>query len=436
MAGSFYPQSGVVRRAQSVAPPPKGTPQPWAGLPRAVGLVAGDDAPRHAESIGGGTLPLYNCAASELGPRARILDVGCGEGHGAEWLTRYYQCVLAIDRSPSAAASAARNAPRAEVRCADVGAASEVAISDAATCIDVLGYVPAPEELLAALRAVISPDAMVFLAEPHAYPAQCLAPPVRRTFSHRSLTTLLTMAGYEIARWVDAPSAFVSCLAAPIADGAAQWLTQGYLQLAARALDDALSSFERAEGSSRKPVQLEAAIGEAECFLSQRKRGAAIDAFLRARDLCPEDARPLAGLARIALARGELGDAVELAKVAYRVDPTDVAAACAYAMVAEKAQPADAKERWVRATNLAPESFDIALRLAQSAAAEQDYAVALWAVERVRSYGHDHGVPMHVAIATALLGTGRVGDALVEARRAENMAPHDASVLALLSALR
>jgi hypothetical protein len=35
-----------------------------------------------------------------------------------------------------------------------------------------------------------------------------------------------------------------------------------------------------------------------------------------------------------------------------------------------------------------------------------------------------------------LLGIGRIGEALVEARRAESMAPKDESVRALLSALR
>ena len=85
---------------------------------------------------------------------------------------------------------------------------------------------------------------------------------------------------------------------------------------------------------------------------------------------------------------------------------------------------------------MAPESFDIALRLAQAAATEQDYALAHWAVQRVQSYGHDHGVPMHVALATALLGIGRVAEALVEARHAQRIAPNDPSILALLSALR
>jgi 2-polyprenyl-3-methyl-5-hydroxy-6-metoxy-1,4-benzoquinol methylase len=433
MATSLYPQSGVVRRAQSVAPPARRSDSQSPRMSRST------PPPRTGKDISdgmSGTLPLYSCAAAELGPRSRVIDLGCGDGFGAEWLTRHYSDVVAVDNSSAAASAARRNAPGAEVRCGEVAELAKLGSIDGAVVIDLLGYVRAPEDLLAALHQTISSDARVFIAEPHAYAAQCLVFPVRRTYSHRSLTTLLTMSGYEVARWVDGHTAFVSCVANPELDGTAQWLSQGYLQLAADSPDEALSSFERAEGSPRKSVQLEAAIGEAECFLSQRKRGAAIDAFLRARDLCPEDARPLAGLARIALGRGELADAVELARVAYRVDPTDVAAACAQAMVAEKTAPTEAKERWVRAANLAPESFDIALRLAHSAAAEQDYAIALWALQRVRTYGQDHGVPMHVAIATALLGTGRIGEALSEARRAESMAPNDESVRALLSALR
>ena len=281
MAGSFYPQSGVVRRAQSVAPPApaaRTTPAPLTGLPHAVGLLARDDLDR-GERAALGNLGLYGVAAAELGPRTRVVDVGCGDGLGAEWLTRYYQDVVAIDSSVSAAESARRNAPRATVHCADFVTESALGRAEAAVAIDVLGYVPAPEDVLAALQRALTPDAVVFLAEPRAHVAQCPAPPIRRAFSHRSLTTLLTMSGYEVSRWLDAQDGFVCCLATPMLDDAAHWLSRGYQQLAARALDDALSSFERAEGSPRKPVQLESAIGEAECFLSQRKRGAAIDAF-------------------------------------------------------------------------------------------------------------------------------------------------------------
>lgn len=178
MAGSFYPQSGVVRRAQSVAPPApaaRTTPAPLTGLPHAVGLLARDDLDR-GERAALGNLGLYGVAAAELGPRTRVVDVGCGDGLGAEWLTRYYQDVVAIDSSVSAAESARRNAPRATVHCADFVTESALGRAEAAVAIDVLGYVPAPEDVLAALQRALTPDAVVFLAEPRAHVAQCPAP--------------------------------------------------------------------------------------------------------------------------------------------------------------------------------------------------------------------------------------------------------------------
>ena len=143
----------------------------------------------------------------------------------------------------------------------------------------------------------------------------------------------------------------------------------------------------------------------------------------------------MAGLARIALAMGDVTDAAQLVTMALRSDPTDVATMCAHALVSERVSPGRSKGPWLAAANLAPESLDIALHLAQAAAHEGDYSLAVWALERVRSYGDDHGVAMHVAMASALLGAGRVADALLEAHLAEALAPFDDAVKALKAQL-
>jgi hypothetical protein len=57
-------------------------------------------------------------------------------------------------------------------------------------------------------------------------------------------------------------------------------------------------------------------------------------------------------------------------------------------------------------------------------------------LERVRSYGDDHGTSLHLALASALLGGGRRADALLEAQLAEKVCPGDPAVVDLLAQLK
>jgi tetratricopeptide (TPR) repeat protein len=282
---------------------------------------------------------------------------------------------------------------------------------------------------------VLAPGRKVFIAESRATSAQYLRAPNRRAYSTGSLATLLTVCGYEIVEWVETDGPFLMCTATPFLGESWDELRNGYAELAGGRTEDALACFREAVSSTRAAVRLEAVLGDAECRLSQRDGDGAIRAYFHARDRAPSDARPMAGLARIALSMGDAGDAAQLAEAALRLDPTDLASLCAHALIAERVRPDRAKGRWLIASNLTPDSFDIALHLAHAAAEDSDYTLSVWALERVRAYGEDHGVPMHVALASALLGAGRVADAQLEARMAQSFAPFDPSVVALLEQL-
>ncbi len=381
------------------------------------------------------TLPLYERAIDTLGPMARILDAGCGAGAGTQILTYHYEDVVGVDRDARALQFARHAAPGAKLVCGDLSFPQVIGTVDGAVLIDVLGHAALPEEVLLSLCSVLGAGRKVFIAESRSMTAQYLRAPTRRAYAPSSLGTLLTVSGYEVIEWLETDGPFLMCVATPFSGGSWEDLRNGYADLAASRIEDALACFKEALSSARSEVKVEAVLGEAECRLSQRDGDGAIRAYFHARDLAPDDARAMAGLARIALSMGNAGDAAQLAEAALRLDPTDLASLCAHALIAERVRPDRAKGRWLIAANLAPDSFDVALHLARAAAEDADYNLSVWALERVRAYGEDHGVPMHIALASALLGAGRIADARLEARLAQSFAPFDASVKALIAQL-
>jgi hypothetical protein len=131
-----------------------------------------------------------------------------------------------------------------------------------------------------------------------------------------------------------------------------------------------------------------------------------------------------------------MSEASQFVAAAERLDPTDVDVACTRALITERTQPPAAKTSWLMASNLAPDSLDVALSFAQAAAQEQECDLALWALERVRSYGDDHGTSLHLALASAMLGADRRADALLEAQLAEKIDPSDPGVADLMTQLK
>jgi len=382
------------------------------------------------------TLSLYHQALGAIGNARRVLDAGCGSGMGSQLLCQRVAEVIGVDKSQLAVNFARHIAPDAKVFVGDLGAPLSVGAVDAAVMIDVLGHVAAPEKLLIALRGALPLGRKIYLAEMAAYPAQYLKAPARRAFSQEALGSLLATCGYEVTSWERTDGPFLACVASPFSDPAWEALQRGFERAGGGDFKIAAQDFVQACGATRKAIALEGWLADAALALSERSGDRAIQAFFKSRELAPQDSRPLSGLARIALAMGDLKEASQFASSAERLDPTSIDAACMLAVIAERTHQGAAKGAWLTASNLAPDSLDVALSFAQVATQRRECDLAVWALERVRSYGDDHGTSLHLALASALLGAGHRADALLEVQLAEKINPSDPGVLDLMSQLK
>jgi hypothetical protein len=248
---------------------------------------------------------------------------------------------------------------------------------------------------------------------------------------------MLAIAGYEVRKWVNVDGSYVVSVAEPFFEPAWELLLRAHGEFLDGRVDEARRFFEQAEREGQRAcIRLEATIGLAHLALLRRDGDGVAGACLRARAIAARDARPDAVLARVALAIGDTEEARRLAELASSVDPADLESAYANAVVGAGRDKASVKENWLLASNLAPDSLELAGRLAAAAIEESDFALALFALERVRAYGDDHGAALHIALAWALLCAGRRADALLEARVADQLAPGDPAVGDLLQRCR
>jgi predicted TPR repeat methyltransferase len=382
------------------------------------------------------TLSLYHQALGALAGARRVLDAGCGAGMGTQLLCQHFSEVIGIDNAQLAVNFARQMAPDAKLLVADATASLSMGAVDAAVVIDVLGHLAAPEKMLIALRGTLPLGRKIYIAEMAAYPAQYLRTPARRAFSKGTLASLLATCGYEIVSWERTDGSFLACVASPFSDPAWEALQRGLERAVGGDPELARQDFLQARSGARKALAVEAWLAEAALGLAERNGDRAIQSFFKALEIAPEDPRPLVGLARIALTMGDAKQASQFAGAAERLDGTEIDVACTLALVAEQARQSTAKSLWQTASNLAPDSFDVAMRVAQIAAQDHDFDLAIWALERVRAYGDDHGSSLHLALASAMLGGGRRADALLEAQLAEKVNPGDADVIALLAQLK
>lgn len=101
---------------------------------------------------------------------ALALDVGCGGGLMAEALCRAGARVSAIDLAPSMIEVARLHALEAglqidyRVACAAQLLATEAGRYDVVTCMEMLEHVPAPDQILAELGALVRPGGSLFVS--------------------------------------------------------------------------------------------------------------------------------------------------------------------------------------------------------------------------------------------------------------------------------
>ncbi len=380
------------------------------------------------------TLAFYQTFAPLLRGQ-HVLDVGAGSGLGTRSLCGQVSHVTALDNDARALEFAREYTPQAELLQTDLCHALPVDRADAAVLVDVLGHLSRPETALRSVRACLPVGGNVFVAEPKAYASQRLIAPACRAFSQRALSQLLLRSGFEVEEVASSVASFVALVARRSGDAALDALVEGFHQAGRGQLHAARREFARASQSERREVRLEALLGEAEAAFAANEGDVAARSYFEANELDARDGRALSGLARVALATGELDDAFRLALDALKRDPTEAAGNTAMALAAERLSHPDAFNAWRIAANLAPNDPEAATGLARVSAAKENYAFAIQVFERLRGYGDALGVDFHVTLGWLLLADGRKNDASVEARYASALAPASLAVAELIDAL-
>lgn len=291
--------------------------------------------------------------------------------------------------------------------------------SGSAVVVRALSHALDPEVPLRELRWCCASDARLLIAEPRAHAWQSLEAPYRRAFSRLGLASLLVRTGWAVSGWLDDASTFVSCAATPSTDD--EWRGIGEAQRLARsgAGSEGLELLSQLTPTA-DAVRLEVALAIADIAFNLGEGTLSLKSYLRAREICPNDARHGAGLARLSLAMGDTHDALTAAHAALRCDPADADAAVSLAIVLQHLGDPATFQAWDAAWRLAPSDAGVAAKAANAAgnAGRPEYAVEIF--EHVRGYGDEVGPEFHVALGLLLARVGRFNDALVEARRARS----------------
>ena len=379
------------------------------------------------------TVAFYQSFAPLIAGK-HVLDAGSGSSLGTRILCDHAPHVTALDNDARALEFGREYAGNAEFLQTDLCHGSPVDRADAAFVVDVLGHLARPERALRGLRACLTVGSQLFVAEPKAYGSQRLLAPACRAFSQVALSSLLLRSGFDVESTPAVGANFVALLARRSADPALDALVEGFHQAGRGQFGAARDEFTRARQSDRDDVKLEALLGEAEAAFGANDGDTAVRCYFEANAL-DTTGRALAGLARVALATGELADALKLSVDALERDPTEAIAHAMMAIAAEQLAHPDAFNAWRVAVNLAPDDLEVATGLARASAARQNYAFAIQVFERLRGYSSALGLEFHVTLGWLLLADGRKSDAQVEARYANALVPEHAAVAELQSAI-
>jgi tetratricopeptide (TPR) repeat protein len=378
------------------------------------------------------TIAFYS-ALEDLKLSGPVLDAGCGAGDGARALKAAGRDVVAIDIDHVATDFTREYARGIRVLEADLCAQAPVSGMAGAVVADTLGHAADPEAFLRNVRTCLQPSGSVLVAEPSAHLAQRLVAPARRAFTQQELAALLTRAGFAVDGWLCTSGTFVACVARRIEDAAFDSLERAGTLATAGHFGEARRLLESVR-TERSALALELLLAQAELALAEGAGDVAARAFFQARDLQPDDARALTGLARIALMVGETQDALRLAMDAVRSQPASALAAATLAIVGERLEQPEAFNAWRAAVNLAPDDVGIVTGLGRSAAARGEYHYAICAFDRARAYGDEFGPEFHVTLGWLLLADGRRHDAVLEARHAQALSPEDENARELFEA--
>lgn len=390
------------------------------------------------------TRAYYELFARRFPHLGRVLDAGCGAGVGTRVLTRHYRQVVAVDSDPKALAFCREYARRAETHQVNIESGIGREPCGAAIVADVLGHTTSPLRFLRSLRRNLSEGAPLFVVEARAELTQRLEAPARRAFSSLELARLLESTGFRFQEWLVEDSSFLVCSVVAHEDGLWQDLEAAERAVAEAEHNGSTTSTQRAlkrvaefsgKAAGHPRHQTEALLLEARIGWLEQSGDRTAEALLAAQRSGPNDARASARLSELMVAVGAVGDGLELALSALRIDPTHPEAAKAFAGAVSQLGHEDRFGAWRAAHALSPSDPRVASALAEAAAARGDTGFGIRVFRQVRSYGDQLPADFCLALAWMLDAEGKTADARLEARTARALAPKDPEVQALCTHL-
>lgn len=349
------------------------------------------------------TLDCYRYFAGRVPTAQKLVDLGCGVGLGLLILKEAgFADLCGLDCDGSAVAFARQFAPHIATSRVDRQLRSATLTCDSVLIVDVLGLVAHPAAMLRAVVQHAPHLCQLLVAEPLANREQRLQPPARRAFSVPALASMLVRCGFEVDD-IELHSGLLCAVTHPIRDPACAWLAraeQAYTEHQTQLLLDLCSEIRK---SSNLALRAEAALLESRLRFDLEQRDRAIAALSDARALAPNDPRPVAGLARLALTTGNMSQAQSLAEAALLADPLDWSSVVTAALAHSLERPRLALPLFRYANRLAPDSPLIGQMALLAAQADGEMAQSLEILELLSQYGEgSRDTDDHVALSCLL----------------------------------
>lgn len=113
------------------------------------------------------SLARYKFVSRLIRPTDRLVEIGCGSGHGARFLAEKAAWVTASDPEPEVLASAKARFTRENLEYVEVPTCA-LGPYDVAVCLEVIQNLSKPdgEKLLGEMKQLIKPDGALFISTP------------------------------------------------------------------------------------------------------------------------------------------------------------------------------------------------------------------------------------------------------------------------------
>jgi Flp pilus assembly protein TadD len=191
-------------------------------------------------------------------------------------------------------------------------------------------------------------------------------------------------------------------------------LTEGEIALRRQDTGRAVSVLTEASIVGPRFATIWAALGDAQ-FAMSGGAGAAVRAYRRSLEIDPVYARPIAGLARLLAAAGNVDEALALLEPALARAPGDSELLrCRGIVLFDTGKVAEAEKDFREAIKSSPENGSLWVELGNALDMQKEFPGAEAAYQKAILLGKGH-VEAHFNLAVSLVGQGKLEAALVEA---------------------